>query len=240
MIEQTTETPKAVDAALVALGEELCEEEQEQFAHDLFALRARLEAEMMSHAEGDPVAALPAFSTRLRAELDKAEKDRKEYAAAWMEREHNRSERMWKAFLYERGRDVQAQAYREAAAKGKKTINTPNGRVGRQTVRETRKIVWDEVDEPRVLAAAANKCPDAIQVKRTISKKVLKEYTEEHGEPLEYTRLEVSPKRERFQIGSWHQPEPTQDETPVIGHKGRVDADKFLTANEVPDFGEQT
>jgi len=225
MIEQAN-TPSPVDAALMALGEELSPHEQEQLVGDMLAETAGANAEQMAY-EGteDPDAWVAAYMTRRMAELDENDRLLKEFVA----RETKRRGYIRKGLTYKWGPTLQAYINR---VRGKKqSIDTPHGRTGYRKQPQRATLVID--DESVAVNHAAEICPDAIKIARTILKSEVPE-----GVVLRGTHLDTKPESNMFFIGKYKVNPAKADDQPALEHTSRADAEQFLSRADEINFDE--
>jgi len=234
MIEQATEKPTAVDAAMSALALELDPSEQEQLVADMAMDQATSDAEALAYRDGpDPDAWQPAYV----ASQSKAIDDAKANIDAFAARQKKRLELKRKYIIWKWGPSLQAFCNRNRGKQQSIDSGIMNDkgkpvRIGWRKRPTTPRLVID--DEDQAVSHAADECPKAVKVKRSLLKSELPEGFVPRG-----CHMEIPPEGNTFFIGKYTV-NPPKDETPVLGHQGRVDADKFLASDEVPDFGEQT
>jgi len=149
-----------------------------------------------SRADGD-MSWLPEWYLRKLAEVEAAEAAIKEHTQALLRQCGARR----KALEWKWGREVNVQVDKDLRAQGgpKRSVRYATGVAGYRAVGGKDRVVV--VDEERAMAAAAKSCKDAIKVERTLLTSILLEHLKKTGEALPGTKLESTPREDRFYAG---------------------------------------
>ena len=153
----------------------------------------------LAESRGDPddMSWLPQWYLRQLAEVEAARDIIKENSAALLRACDARE----KALAWKWGHLVNVQVDKDLRGQGgkKKSVRYLTGVAGYRKVSGREKVIVE--DETKALAAAAQSCPDAIKVARSLLVSEVLNHLHKTGEILPGTRVERSAAEDRFYVG---------------------------------------
>ena len=140
---------------------------------------------------------LPDFVTRRKGELADT-KARLEIAYQAKKKQLETEERALDYRLGAALRDEIDKQFQEGKGGNRKSIRNLFGKVGYRKV--AARIVVTVLDEEKAIEQAEEHCPEAIKIRKSLSKTALRKLYEDTGQELEGTRIDEIPEYQKFYV----------------------------------------